>query len=274
MFVSPVPLAPLRFAVLLALGFVLGNWPHAPMAAAPAGSPAEGALIRQGDRIAWVGSSSTRIGVWTRTVEFLLRTRHPGLKLEFRRFTTGGGTFATGLEHLEGWLDDFRPTVVVFNYGGNDAGAGREGLDRFKDNMERCVAQARERGARVILVTPQAADTRKSGAEAAARRTLYAETMLAFGRERGWTVIDIHHPLEAMQRANQRDDPAYTILKDKIHLTYAAYVGWGYLFYDRLDLPFARSDAALTAGGRVVVAHSGPLQLLSDVRNKGQNGCL
>ena len=41
-------------------------------------------------------------------------------------------------------------------------------------------------------------------------------------------MIDVHHPLEAMQRANERDDPAYTILKDKIHLTDAAYVGWGY----------------------------------------------
>ena len=56
----------------------------------------------------------------------------------------------------------------------------------------------------MILVTPQAADVRKSGAEAAARRTLYAETMLSHGRERGWAVIDIHHPLDAMQRANQR----------------------------------------------------------------------
>ena len=84
--------------------------------------------------------------------------------------------------------------------------------------------------------------------------------MLAFGRERGWTVIDVHHPLEAMQLANQRDDPAYTILKDKIHLTDAAYVGWGYLFYDRLDLPFARSDAVLTADGRVTATEHCEIQ--------------
>ncbi len=218
------------------------------MAAAPPDSPPEGAAFRDGDRVAWVGSSSTKIGVWNRTVEFLLRIHHPGRGLQFRRFTTGGGTFATGLESLKGWLDEFRPTV------GNDAGAGREGLARFKDTMERCVAEAREHGARVLLVTPQAADVRRSGAEAAARRTLYAETMLAFGRERGWTVIDVHHPLEAMQRANERDEPAYTILKDTIHLTDAAYVGWGFFAYDRLDLPLTRSDAVLTAAGQVTAA--------------------
>ena len=243
--------APLRPADILALWIAICTWSHSPVVAAPPDSPAEGASLRAGDRIAWVGSSSTKIGVWTRTVEFLLRTRHPGLGLHFRRFTTGGGSFATGLEHLDEWLDDFRPTVVVFNYGGNDARAGREGLGRFKDDMKRCVAAARAHGARVLLVTPQAADARKSGAEAAARRALYAETMLAFGRERGWTVIDVHHPLEAMQRANERDEPAYTILKDTIHLTDAAYVGWGFFVYDRLDLPFARSDAVLTAAGRV-----------------------
>src|SRR5215207_9102658 len=98
-------------------------------------------LLQKGDRIAWVGSSSTRIGVWPRTVEFLLRTRHPGLSLQFQRFTTGGGTFATGLTKIDDWLAGFRPTVVVFNYGGNDAGAGWEGLARFKDNMARCVAR-------------------------------------------------------------------------------------------------------------------------------------
>ena len=102
------------------------------------------------------------------------------------RFTTGGGTFATGLEHLDEWLDEFRPTVVVFNYGGNDAGAGREGLARVQGQHGRGAStRAEGAGARVILVTPQAADVRKSGAEAAAKRTLYAETMLAFGRERG-----------------------------------------------------------------------------------------
>src|SRR4051794_36507924 len=73
-------------------------------------------LIRDGDRVAWIGSSSTRIGVWPRTVEFLLRTRHPELSLEFHRSSTGGGTFSTGLANLDAWLDEFHPTLVVFNY--------------------------------------------------------------------------------------------------------------------------------------------------------------
>jgi hypothetical protein len=184
-------------------------------------------------------------------MEFLLRTRHPELKLQFQRFSTGGGTFKTGLENLDTWLDGFRPSVVFLNYGGNDADAGQDGLAAFKDSMERCVARTKARGARVVLITPQAADVRRSGAVAAARRALYAETMLSYGRERGWTVIDTHHPLLAVQWIGQQGDPGFSILRDSIHLTPPAYVAWGFLLFDRLDLPFARSAATLTADGEV-----------------------
>src|SRR5688500_19042651 len=97
----------------------------------PASKPAF--LFQKGDRVAWVGSSSTAIGTWPRTVEFLLRTRHPELGLTFKRFTTGGGSFATGLKNLDKWLADFKPTLVIFNYGGNDANAGEKGLPQFRD---------------------------------------------------------------------------------------------------------------------------------------------
>ena len=40
-------------------------------------APAVAFPFQPGDRVAWIGSSSTRIGVWPKTMEFLLRTRHP-----------------------------------------------------------------------------------------------------------------------------------------------------------------------------------------------------
>jgi hypothetical protein len=207
--------------------------------------------FRDGDRVAFVGSSSTHIGVWPRTVEFLVRTRHPELRVEFRRFSTGGGTFATGREKLDGWLDEFRPTVVLFNYGGNDANAGEKGLPTFRENMAACFEKARGRGAHVVFSTPQAADDRKAGKEAADRRRLYATDLLAFAGEKGWPAVDVFAPLEALQAAGQRDDEAYTILKDKIHLTDPAYIAWGHFFYAGLNPPPATSLAGLTADGTV-----------------------
>ena len=120
--------------------------------------------------------------------------------------------------------------------------------------MEKCVAKAEAAGARVVLVTPQAADVRKSGEEAAARRRLYAETMLAFGKEKGWPVVDTHHPLEALQREGEKADKDYSILKDKIHLTDPGYVAWGFFLYERLTPPECESNAVLTADGKVTKA--------------------
>ena len=108
--------------------------------------------FKKGDRVAWVGSSSTNIGVWPKTMEFLLRTRHPELQLTFKRYSTGGGTFATGLQNLDKWLADGKPTVVFFNYGSNDAAAAEKGLPPLKDNIATCVAKAEaRRRARTLL---------------------------------------------------------------------------------------------------------------------------
>jgi lysophospholipase L1-like esterase len=219
----------------------------------PAEPPPGGAAFpfKKDDRVAWVGSSSTNIGVWPRTMEFLLRTRHPELNLTFRKLSTGGGSFATGIEKYDVWTADYRPTLVFLNYGSNDAGAGEKGLPTFKENMTKLVGKVGDGGACVVLVTPQAADERKSGVEPAARRRLYAETMLNFGKEKGWAVVDVHHPLEELQKRGRMDDENYTILKDTIHLTDPGYVAWAFYLYDRLGPPPAESSATLTANGKV-----------------------
>ncbi len=203
--------------------------------------------FKDGDRVAWVGSSSTNIGVWPKTMQFLLATRHPELKLTFKKQSTGGGTFATGLQKLDGWLDDFKPSLVVFNYGSNDAGAGAAGIPKLKENIEKCVAKVQERKARFLFSTHQAADVRKSKEAPAEKRKLYAETILAFAKEKQWQIVDVFHPLDQLQREGQKENDAYTILKDTIHLTDSAYVAWGYFLYEGLNPPASTSAAELTA---------------------------
>jgi hypothetical protein len=80
---------------------------------------------------------------------------------------------------------------------------------------------------------------------------MYAEAMIEFAKEKSWPLVDIHHPLEALQQAAQKDDEAYTILKDKIHLTDPAYIAWAYYLYERLSPPPAESSVAISAKGEI-----------------------
>lgn len=207
--------------------------------------------FKTNDRVAWIGSSSTRIGTWCRTLEFLLRTRHPELHLAFNRGTTGGGTFLTGVKNLPVWLNDFKPTYVLFNYGGNDAGAGAKGVAAFKLNMQKCAELVLDTNARLGFTTHQSGDVRVTAPLPYEARRLYAEEMLKFAREKDWTVYDSHHALEAYQLNEQLEVPDFTINKDRIHLTDSAYVAWGFFLYERMNPPDVESAAELTADGAV-----------------------
>jgi lysophospholipase L1-like esterase len=204
--------------------------------------------LKKGDRIAWVGSSSTNIGVWPKTMEFLLRTRHPELELSFKKFSTGGGTFATGVQNLDKWLDDFKPTVVVLNYGSNDAGAGEKGLAAMKENINKCVAKIEAAKARVLFTTFQGADVRKAGEEPAAKRKLYAAALVDYCKEKGWPIVNVYPRIQNLQDAMQRDDEKFTILRDKIHLTDPAYVAWGYYLYQGLRLKEQENELVIFPG--------------------------
>ncbi|HLX62773.1 MAG TPA: GDSL-type esterase/lipase family protein [Planctomycetota bacterium] len=211
--------------------------------------------FKPGDRVAWIGSSSTFIGEWPSTMEFLLRSRHPELQLSFSRYSTGGGTFASALSKLPDWLEQSHPTLVFFNFGANDAAYGKQSLDDFRAHMRECIELVQKSGARVIVIAHQSADIRVTGPAAYYRRKHYADEMLSFCKANGWTIVDIHHPLEELQHQAQAEDNSFCINWDTIHLTDSGYVAWAYFLYDRLNPPDAESALDIDADiGRVARA--------------------
>lgn len=237
----------LKRAALLFAVLAISLLTHSRASESPAEFP-----FKTGDRVAWIGSSSTRIGTWCRTMEFLLRTRHPELNLSFSRGTTGGGTFLTGIKNLPVWLSDFKPTVVLYNYGGNDASAGLKGIPQLKLNMQKCVEITQDAGARVLFMTHQSGDVRVTSKAPFDNRKLYAETMLGFAKENNWTMYDTHHPLESLQLDCQKETPDFTLNKDRIHLTDSSYCAWGFYLYERMNPPVVESSVELNADGRII----------------------
>lgn len=220
--------------------------------------------FKPGDRVAWIGSSSTYIGTWCKTMEFLLRSRHPDLNLTFSRHSAGGGTFELAAERLPDWLERSRPTIVFFNYGANDAAYGKTAINDFHQSMRHCMELTQHFGARAIQMTYQAGDIRQTGVPAYFRRKHYADDMLAFSKTNNWEIVDVFHPLENMQAQGQALDSDFTINSDIIHLTDSAYIAWGFFLYDGLNAPPAESSLEIDArDGRIVSAVNCKARVLS-----------
>jgi lysophospholipase L1-like esterase len=207
--------------------------------------------LKEGDRILWYGSSSTAIGVWPRTMEFLLNTRHPELKLTFVRRGVGGSSFVKALKEMDDVYEKAQPTIVFYNFGANDAVQGEKGLPDFLKQMGDSVQKVHEHHARVLLICPQPGDENVAG-----KRNdfleLYAREMLAYGRREQVDVVDTYTPLDRMLHYTQNDLADYTFNKDRIHLTDSGYVAWGLFLYEGLHAPEAESSATLDANGSVI----------------------
>jgi len=236
------------FRLIILLGILISASVNS---ATPQTHPLPEFPLKSGDRVFWYGSSSTMIGVWPRTLEFLLRTRHPDLPLKFDKRGVGGGSFTMAVREISGILAKSKPTVVFFNFGGNDATRGPKGVPLVNQVMAEAVARVKASGARPILLTPQPGDDRMAGARND-YLGLYAKEMMTFARDEGLLALDTYQPLEDMQNLRQNEVSDFTINKDRIHLTDSAYVAWGFFIYEGMNPPVAESYVELSADGKVI----------------------
>lgn len=128
---------------------------HAPKL--PSGPrPAKGLLLVPGDRIVWLGDSITAAHTYGRYVETFFLLRRPDLNLTFINAGIGGHSALNGLNRLEQDVLSQTPSVVVVNFGMNDA-AYPPGSPHaaFIQNIDATIAKLRQGGVqRVIWVEP------------------------------------------------------------------------------------------------------------------------
>ncbi len=106
---------------------------------------------------------------------------------------------AEGYKRMLAMANDFRPTLIVLAYGGNESFAGPAGLDRFVDQYRKLVADLKPTGARFAFllpvdmepattVDPQLALSFNSGV------VLYREAIRKLAQADGAPVIDLTQP--------------------------------------------------------------------------------
>jgi lysophospholipase L1-like esterase len=206
-------------------------------------------LLRNGQRVVFLGDSITHAGHFIAYLDGYLTTRVPDQKIELLNLGLPSET-VTGLsepdhpfprpdvhERLDRVLAKTRPDVLVACYGINDGiyyPFSEERFAKYQEGIRRLIDRGTKAGARVMLVTPPPFDPRpvkdkllpKSAAKFSWLRPYegyddvlkrYAEWLLSL-RSQGLVVVDSHTAVSRHLAAVRATDPDYRLADDGVHM--------------------------------------------------------
>lgn len=187
------------------------------------GAPPE-PLLRDGDRVVFLGDSITVLHTWTRLVEVAVRLRAPTWRVQFINAGVGGNTVADALARLDVDVLAHRPDVVFVNFGMNDASYPPGTLDAdFEKNMVTLLDRlAREKVRHVVWLDTTPFDGSTGGLTALNRRRVARITeLLEFTRktaaERGVTLVPVNDAVTRALSAWRAAKRPENLMPDRIH---------------------------------------------------------
>lgn len=128
-------------------------------------APPEPFDLKDGDRVAWLGSTlierEQQYGHWEEAITQLNR----GKKITFRNLGWSGETVwgesraafdpvSKGYQRLIELTKEVKPTVIVFCFGSNESFAGEQGLQAFHKQYSKLISDLATTKARRIFMTP------------------------------------------------------------------------------------------------------------------------
>ncbi len=204
------------------------------------------------DRIVFYGDSITEQHLYTAMVETFLLSRLPGHRLHVENYGWGGDTAPGGNGRFRRDAGPAGATLVVVNFGMNDAGYSGPDATRLATHVQGqrdLAATIAAVGARQVLCTCSAVDPDRNIQLHSYNDTLagYADAVQALGQELSLPVIDIFHGYLAAQQAGKAADPAFTVAADSVHPDEAGHLMMAAQILPRLDLPPALGDIIVTS---------------------------
>jgi lysophospholipase L1-like esterase len=187
--------------------------------------------FKDGDRVLLLGSTlierEQRYGYW----ETALIAANPTKNITFRNLGWSGDTVwgearagfdttAKGFERLVNLTLELKPTVILVNYGTNESFAGKAGLEKFENGLEKLLDALKPANAGIILFLPLPFES-GTAAEHNPDLKQYAEVIRKVGVRRGLFVADIGAQIE--QRRELTATPLPPLTDNGMHLTDLGY---------------------------------------------------
>ncbi len=191
-------------------------------------------------RILFLGDSITYSGQYVEFFETFVRLQFPAWRGEILNLGLpsetvsglsepghAGGAFPRPdlHERLDRVLAQTKPDVVIACYGMNDGiylpfDAGR--FERFQDGIRWLREKVAAAGAPIILLTPPTFDPTAGNPNPPPAFNYndvldHCAAWLLAQRDHGWTVLDVHGPMNRFLAERRRQDPAYHLAGDGVH---------------------------------------------------------
>jgi lysophospholipase L1-like esterase len=121
--------------------------------------------LADGDRVLWIGGTLIEreqiYGYW----ETMLTASYPDRTIKFRNLGWSGDTVwaesrgmfdppAEGYKRMLAMAQDFKPTLIILAYGGNESFAGPAGLATFIEQYGKLIGDLKGTGARFAFLLP------------------------------------------------------------------------------------------------------------------------
>ena len=186
-------------------------------------------VLRDGDRLVFLGDSITAARGYTKIVELFTLMRYPERKVTFWNAGRGGDTAYGCLARLDAEVFAQGATVVTVAFGVNDIGWGTKADDEHKqsylDGIRKIVEECQKRKVRPVICSPAVLHEDPDKAETGYLQRMADEGM-ALAKSLGAETIDISRSMRAVQRrvleanageANQKNHSRLHV-EDGVHL--------------------------------------------------------
>jgi lysophospholipase L1-like esterase len=200
-------------------------------------------LVKDGDRVVFLGDSITEQRLYTTYIEAYALTRHPGWRLSFRNVGWGGDTswlrqrthpdekalFAADEAAQQKMVEDsvgrglsrdvlpLKPTVVTVKFGMNDHSYQpfREDIFRaYVRSQDEIAKELKAHGARVAFLTPQPIEDKRPDPDKDARNESlrkFSDGLKEVCSRDGATFVDQFDPYMAIMLRERASNPAVVI---------------------------------------------------------------
>jgi lysophospholipase L1-like esterase len=181
-------------------------------------------LLADGDRVVFLGDSITVAHTWTRDVEEFVLTRDPEKSITFINAGVGGHTASDGLARLDSDVLVHKPTVVIVNFGMNDAGYpdGSDGA-AFEKNMGAIWDRLKAAGVRVLVwadttpFDPDGADHTTKGRQRREHIARFVAHAASESARRGLVLVRWNERVQAAVDAWSKAKRKTKLVPDKVH---------------------------------------------------------